>query len=380
MLHMPASSRPSLLWYSLFYHIWSERALALEIWVISRHQAELDALVAKVQEANDAIQALDIIKRAEEIINRNLTDILGPVRPQSASFAMSEPEFREIADSIKVLIGRKKHFEVTENGLGYNNLLYISTVLGELRRSAENEVSLPILMIEEPEAHLHPQLQMLLVDHLVNKVDSPVQILLTSHSPTLASKVPVQRISVMHEGRMGEKAGKIVVKPIRECGLKSNQMQDLNRYLDITKSTLFFSRGVILVEGISEALLLPVLARKMGIDLAQHGVTVVNVSSLAFEPFARLFQDGGLDIPCALITDADPTVEDKNLSEDEIDRIIYPDRLDRISPWLQSFKVLRLASCGFSWRVKPLSTTWRLLPITTRLRWQRYTRTWDTRR
>ena len=299
---------------------------------VKETQAELDALVEEVQEANDAIQALDLIKRAERVINENLADLIGSVRPQSASFAMSEPEFREIADSIKVLVGRRKHFEVTENGLGYNNLLYISTVLGELSRSAENEVSLPILMIEEPEAHLHPQLQALLVDHLVNEVDPPVQILVTSHSPTLAAKAPVGKIDVLHEGRTGETAGRILVKPIRDCGLDANQEQDLSRYLDITKSTLFFSRGVILVEGISEALLLPVLARKMGVDLAQCAVTVVNVSSLAFEPFAKLFQDGGLDIPCALITDADPGVEeDEDLSRDEKDQIAYPDQILRIS-------------------------------------------------
>lgn len=299
---------------------------------VKENQAELDALVSQIADANDAIQALDLIKRAEQIINRNLGDIAGTVQSQSASFAMSEPEFREIADSIKVLIGRRKHFEVTENGLGYNNLLYISTVLGELSRSAENDVSLPILMIEEPEAHLHPQMQVLLVDHLVNEVDPPVQILLTSHSPTLASKAPVDRISVLHEGRTGEMTGKVMAKPIRDCGLDAEQKRDLTRYLDITKSTLFFSRGVILVEGISEALLLPVLACKMDVDLAEHAVTVVNVSSLAFEPFAKLFQEGSLDIPCALVTDADPAIEeDDNLTEEEKDQILYPDQVSHIS-------------------------------------------------
>lgn len=300
---------------------------------VKENQAELEALVAEVEKANDAIQSLDLIKRAERIINDNLADIMGAVRPQSASFAMSEPEFREIADSIKVLVGSGKHFEVTENGLGYNNVLYISTVLGELSRSAENDVSLPILMIEEPEAHLHPQLQLLLVDQLMNRVDPRVQILLTSHSPTLASKVLVDRISVLHEGRTGEMAGRVVVKPIRDCGLDANQKQDLRRYLDITKSTLFFSRGVILVEGISEALLLPMLAHRMSIDLAEHAVTVVNVSSLAFEPFAKLFQEGGLDIPCALITDADPAIEEnEDLSEEEKDQILYPAQVERLSP------------------------------------------------
>lgn len=299
---------------------------------LKESEAELDELVKQVQEANNAIQALDLIKRAEQIINKNLTDIIGPVRPQSASFAMSEPEFREITDSIKVLVGRKKHFEIRENGLGYNNLLYISTVLGELGRSAENEVSLPILMIEEPEAHLHPQLQMLLVDYLVSRGDLQVQILLTSHSPTLASKAPVEKISVLHEGRTGDRTGKLVVRPIRDCGLESSQMKDLSRYLDITKSTLFFSRGVILVEGISEALLLPVLAHKVNIDLAQHGVSIVNVSSLAFEPFARLFQETALDIPCALITDSDPSVNpEEKLSDEEVDQIVYPDRPTSIS-------------------------------------------------
>lgn len=84
----------------------------------------------------------------------------------------------------------------------------------------------------------------------------------------------------------------------------------VRRFLDVTKAALFFARGIVFVEGVSEQLLLPHLARMDGRNLADSGVTIVNIGGVAFSHFAALFAKGGLPIPCSIISDgdADPTV------------------------------------------------------------------------
>jgi len=99
--------------------------------------------------------------------------------------------------------------------------------------------------------------------------------------------------------------------PLRKCPLDSNHKKYLERFLDVTKFQLFFAKGVILVEGISEALLLPVFADIMGekYNLDKNGIEVINIGGVAFEPFAKLFNSEDpnerLSVNCAIITDND---------------------------------------------------------------------------
>lgn len=82
----------------------------------------------------------------------------------------------------------------------------------------------------------------------------------------------------------------------------------LQRFLDVTKSNLFFAQGIIMVEGDAENLLIPVLADLLGLNLEKHGVSVVNVGSVAFFRYANIFKriDGTtIGIPVSIVTDSD---------------------------------------------------------------------------
>lgn len=81
----------------------------------------------------------------------------------------------------------------------------------------------------------------------------------------------------------------------------------LRRFLDVTKAALLFARGVILVEGVAEQLLIPVIAKRIGRPLARHGVTVINIGGVAFEPFVELFAEDRLPYRCAVVSDSDPS-------------------------------------------------------------------------
>lgn len=164
-------------------------------------------------------------------------------------------------------------------GLGSQNRLYMATELLHLEK--ESWTGLKLALIEELEAHLHPQAQLKVISSLQAQKD--FQLILTTHSPNLASKIELQNIIVCDDNQAFSLAeGK--------TKLEKEDYAFLERFLDITKSNLFFSKGIIFVEGWTEEMLVPVIAEKIGCDLIKHGVSIVNVGHTNFLRYAKIFQ------------------------------------------------------------------------------------------
>src|SRR5262249_28073110 len=88
--------------------------------------------------------------------------------------------------------------------------------------------------------------------------------------------------------------------------LSKEDVADLERYLDATKSSLLSARKVMLVEGAAEVLLIPPLVKEvMGVDLERDGISVIAIHGVHFEAFAKLFNSGCLPKKCAIVADAD---------------------------------------------------------------------------
>lgn len=275
-------------------------------------KSELEKILAA---ANEGLQAHSLITGVEKKIAGALTRASGPRLAQEAAVRATEPEFDRIANNLRLVLrehGQDSEWisELRSNGLGFNNLLYIATVLAEL--DAAEEAALPLLLVEEPEAHLHPQLQTLLAEYLtrggaVGEHAGRVQTIVTTHSPTIAAHVHPSVIRVLHrdEQHVPRSAS------LSECGLDEAESRKLRRMLDVTRASMLFARAVILVEGITEALLLRALARRLGpaYDLPEASVAVVPMAGVDFTTFGKLFGSKAIQTRVAVLTDSDPRVD-----------------------------------------------------------------------
>jgi predicted ATP-dependent endonuclease of OLD family len=256
-----------------------------------------------------------------------LCEASGPVFGQDTHIQFSEVNFNRIAESLRLMFfpdisdASSEDFRtLMENSLGYNNLLYLATVLAELTETYGGEDYFSMLLIEEPEAHLHPQLQIRLLKYLESTAQKRnVQVIVTTHSPVLASSVSLETVIQLC---VTDKKPQAIA--LRSCGLSKPSSAFLSRWLDATKSTLLFAKGIILVEGIAEAMLLPELAKivlheydELPNTLEDGGVSIINMNGIYFKHFMQLFSDldnnGSKSIPvhCAGITDNDPPKESK---------------------------------------------------------------------
>lgn len=237
---------------------------------------------------------------------------------KKSRISLGDSDIKSILEKVSLGVLNQKNL-----GLGTMNRLYMSAELLHLKK--DNWNGLRLCIIEELEAHLHPQAQMKIIEALQKETE--VQFILSTHSPNLASKVKLHNLILCNSNKafpLGEEPNEENEKSKvdKYTKLSKDDYAFLERFLDVTKANLFFAKGIILVEGWSEEILLPILAKRLGYDLTEKEISIVNVGSTAYLRFAKIFlrqnQKEILNIPVAIITDLDNRPEKKDASFCEV--------------------------------------------------------------
>ena len=217
-----------------------------------------------------------------------------------------EPFFEITSAELNAILRKLElSLEKNKSGLGTLNQLFMAAEMIHLKR--ENYSGLRLGLIEELEAHLHPQAQLRVLKSLINDNTNDIQYILTTHSTLLGSSISLKYLKLCANNN-------VYSLDKDNTQLSESDYKFLERFLDATKANLFFAKGVIFVEGDAENILVPVIAEIIGKPLYKYGVSVVNVGHKGFFRYVNIFKrkdDTTLPIKVSIITDLDIEVDEE---------------------------------------------------------------------
>jgi putative ATP-dependent endonuclease of the OLD family len=267
-----------------------------------------------VDKLNEGIEGLEDVQNIRKDIKSTIQDAVGlTYSPSSMSIKSSLPsEADKLLQSLKLFIGEPDEEHeggIHELSLGGANLIFLTLKLLEFKYRKSKDTFANFLIIEEPEAHIHNHIQKTLFD----KLDyTDTQIIYSTHSTQISEVSNVKNINIL--------AKKLNFAEIFQPsnGLNSKSINQIQRYLDAIRTNLLFAKGVILVEGDAEEILIPQMVKKAyGVSLDELGISLINIRSTGFKNVAQLFHDNRIRRKCSILTDLDDAICDTTINEGE---------------------------------------------------------------
>jgi putative ATP-dependent endonuclease of OLD family len=300
----------------------SNKTLAYGFSKYYNERDKTDANVGKIETALAEI-SIDLRDKYNEVLKSILNDLknFGASTPVSIPAITIESEF----DSEAVIRNNIKYYYQQDeinlpesyNGLGYSNLIYmvleLASFIERFKNAKEEKVSeFLTVLIEEPEAHMHPQMQQIFISQIkgvLKKAEEAnifVQLIITSHSSHILSEAGIDAEKGFNRIRYFNRTKDLVtVKDFNDLKIsnKKKTARFLKQYLTLHKSDLFFSDKVIMVEGTTERMLMPQMIKKAAPALTTEYITILEVGGAFTHKFKEILQF--LKLKTLVITDID---------------------------------------------------------------------------
>ena len=271
------------------------------------NKLEYEPIIDLVNNLNTEIGSLPDVETIRDDIKETIRDAVGETySPSSMSIQSSlSTESDKILQSLKLFIGEPGETHeggIHELSLGGANIVFLVLKLLEYKYQKSRHTFANFLIIEEPEAHIHTHIQKTLFDNLEY---GNTQIIYSTHSTHISEVSNVANMNILSKNINCAE----VFQPAN--GLKPENRTEIQRYLDATRSNLLFAKGVLLVEGDAEEILIPIMVKKvLGVSLDELGLSLINIRSTGFKNVAQLFDKDRIRRRCSIVTDLDAKICD----------------------------------------------------------------------
>ncbi|HAT76569.1 MAG TPA: ATP-dependent endonuclease [Flavobacterium sp.] len=258
-------------------------------------------IIESIDKLNEQIGSLGEVKEIKKRIDNSIKEAVGTTYAPNIDIKSELPnEMEKLFQSLKLWVGDPDDEgykgRIWELSLGGANLIYLSLKLLEYEKVKTDRIA-NFLLIEEPEAHIHTHIQKTLFNNLK---ENKTQVIISTHSTHISSVSKISSVNILSRG---DKEA-LVFHPSNN--LEENEIIRVERYLDAVRSNLLFAKGIILVEGDAEQILIPEMFKKVfGLSIDEIGISLINIGSTGFENVARIFHPDRIQKNCAILTDWD---------------------------------------------------------------------------